>query len=305
MGAWADATLPPAAAVGHPGVPAVAAVAALNRLYRGDLAGADAVLDGLPDDPVARHAYEVSGDPNNDRGELDASRADFRRAELLARQVDDVYTALHSRMSRAMVVGYAGQVDEGLQLVQAVRREAAGSGLEVVTAWCDFTVAELVAEQEPGRALDLIDRTVERADRAGWGMLAGVGRLTASSLRARTTDPQDAIPGFEQLIRHWAWLGDDTHQWTTLRNLVDLLIRLGAYAPAARLLGAVGTAPRPTFGAEQERLEAARATAEFHLGSAAGELIRAGREEGLAAAVDHGLRALEQLRVPAARTDGA
>ena len=137
---------------------------------------------------------------------------------------------------------------------------------------------------------------VAEADRAGWRMGAGVGRLTASSLRARTADPADAIPGFERLIRHWDRLGDETHQWTTLRNLVELLTRLGAHAPAARLLGAVSTATRPTFGPEQQRLEEARAAMRAHLGPEVDALISAGREDDLTAAVALGLATLRQLQ---------
>ncbi len=295
IGAWAEATLPLAQRTGHQGLPAVAAVAALNRLHRGDFDGVEALLVDLPDDPIARHAHEVLGDLHIYRGELDTSLDHFSRAERLARQADDAFTALHSRMSQAMVTGYAGRVEKGLEQVEAVRREGADAGIEVVAAWCDFTTAELLAEREPERALELVDRVVEQADRAGWWFGAGVARLTASSLRARTADPEDAIPGFERLIRHWARVGDETHQWTTLRNLVDLFIRLEAYEPAARLLGAVGAAPRPSFGVEEERLEAAHAALERHLGADVQRLTEVGRRDGIAAAVGSALSALGGL----------
>jgi predicted ATPase/DNA-binding SARP family transcriptional activator len=295
VGAWAEATLPVARRAQHPLTPAVAALVAVNRLHRGDLDGAEALLVDLPDDPVARHAHEVRGDLNLYRGELDAALGHFETAERLARHVDDRFTTLHSRMSQGMVLGYLGRTEDGLQLIDAVRREASETRLPMVAVWCDFTEGELLAESQPERALELVDRVVAEADRAGWRMGAGVGRLTASSLRARTADPADAVPGFERLIRHWDRVGDETHQWTTLRNLVELLTRLGAYAPAARLLGAVSTATRPTFGPEQRRLEAARQEMRAHLGDEVGCLIRVGREDDLAAAVELGLATLRQL----------
>lgn len=300
VGAWAEATLPVAAEAGHPRVAGVAAVAALNLLLRGDFDGAADLLTDLPDDPSARYVSEVLGDLHNYRGEFDTSYAHFRRAERQARRVDDRFTLLYSRLNQAIVLGYRGQLDAALEAVREVRAEAVLARIHLVTAWCDFATAELMAERDPDQALELIDRTVLQADRAGWTMLAGVGRLTASSLRARTVDPQAAVPGFVRLVRHWARVGDETHQWTTLRNLVDLFIRLGADAPAARLLGAVGAAPRPTFGAEQERLEVARATVRVRLGTGADELHRAGREDGINGAVEHALDALERLRRDAA-----
>ncbi len=296
VGAWAEVALPLARRVEHPLTPAVAAVVALNRLHRGDLDGVQALLVDLPDDPVARHAFEVLGDLHNYRGELDLAIEHFRTAERLADRIGDRFTVLHCRMSRGMTVGYAGRVDEGMALIASARREAAATGLPIVTSWCDFAEGELLAESEPQRALALVDRSVAAADRAGWRFGAGVGRLTASSLRARTAEPADAVPGFERLIRHWERLGDDTHQWTTLRNLVELLTRLGAHVPAARLLGAVSTATRPTFGAEQQRLEGARETMQAHLGDEVEDLISAGRQDDLAAAVDLALGTLRDLR---------
>ena len=296
IGAWAEATLPAARAAGHPGTPAVAALVALSSLNRGDFDGARSLLADLPDDPIARHAHEVLGDLHAYRGELDVSDGQFRRAEELACAADDRFTVMHARMSRAMVLGYAGRIDDGLDLVARVRREADDAGTAIVGAWCDYTEGELVAETQPRRALELVDRAVAAADEAGWRMVGGVGRLTASSLRARTADPADAVPGFERLIRHWDGVGDQTHQWTTLRNLVDLLIRLGAHAPAARLLGAVGTASRPTFGPERQRLQDASVSVRAHLGDDADALIQAGRADDLAAAIDVGLAALADLR---------
>ena len=295
VGAWAEVALPMAQRTGHPLTPAVVAVVALNRLHRGDLDGAQALLEDLPDDPVARHAHEVRGDLHLYRGELDEGLEHFRIAEDLARRVDDHFTVLHSRMSQGMILGYAGRVDDGLALIDTVRREAGATRVPMVSAWCDFAEGELLAESQPQRALELVDRVVEEADRAGWRMAAGVVRLTASSLRARVADPADAVPGFERLIRHWDRVGDETHQWTTLRNLVELLIRLGAHAPAARLFGAASTATRPTFGPERQRLEEARQLMQDHLGAEAGALITAGRQDDLAAAVEFALTVLRQL----------
>jgi len=296
VGAWAEATLPLARRVGHPETPAVAAVVALTRLHRGDFDGAEALLVDLPDDPVARHAHEALGDLHLYRGALDAALEHFRAAERLARRADDRFTELHGRMSQGMILGYAGRVNEGLQVIDAVRREGVAARLPMVAAWCDFTEGELLADAQPQRALELVEGVVCEADRAGWRMVAGVARLTASSLRARAADPADAVPGFERLVRHWERLGDDLHQWTTLRNLVELLTRLGAYPSAARLLGAVSTAARPTFGAEQRRLEQARDTLQAHLGEEADALIRAGRGDDLAAAIELGLTTLRELR---------
>jgi len=295
IGAWAEATLAAAVGSDHPLAAVVAAIAALNRLNRGDPEGAAELLSELPDDPLARHGHEVLGDLHTYRGDLTSAFDHFDRAAELARTAEDDFTAGFARASAAITLGYAGRVDEALALAAQVRSAARAAGSELVVCWCDYAEAEALTERDPLHALELVDRVVGRADAAGWQMLAGVGRLTASSLRARVADPEDAIPGFQRLIGHWDRLGDQTHQWTTLRNLVELLTRLEASVPAARLLGAVGHAPTPTFGPEQRRLDEAATRLRHHLGGRFDELVRDGQVDELTDAVDHALRALAEL----------
>ena len=54
-------------------------------------------------------------------------------------------------------------------------------------------------------------------------------------------------------------MGVWTHQWTTLRNLVQLLIRIGSWESAAVLSGAINAhrAEAQAFGAEGERMRSA------------------------------------------------
>ena len=294
IAAWADATLEPARRTDHPATPAVLAVVALDRLNRGLHDETAELLADLPLDPVARHAYEVLGDLHTYHGNLDEAVEAFARAEELARAADDPMTACHALMSQTIPLGYSGRHEEALALVHRARSEGEALGAACVAAWCDFAEAELMVETDPDRALDLVDRAVAAADRGGWRMLAGVGRLTASSLRARSAEPADAVAGFEHLIRYWDQLGDDNHQWTTLRNLVDLLVRLGAFEDAAQILGSVANAPRPSFGPEQQRLGGALDQIRRHLGTRGDELAAQGSTLDLPATVGLGLDALRR-----------
>ena len=295
IGAWAEATLEPARRAGHPATAAVLAVVALDRLNRGHHDEVAALLDDLPDDPVARHAHEILGDLYTYRGQLDAAVEHFARAADLAIAGGDHVTALHARMSQSIPLGYAGHRDEARRRLQQVRADGELRGVRFVPAWCDFAEAELLVEIDPARSLELVDGAVATADREGWRMLAGVGRLTASSLRARSADPADALAGFERLIRHWDRVGDTNHQWTTLRNLVELLVRLGDLPRAALVLGSVTNSPRPTFGPEEERLRDAAELIRAGLGDQADELVERGAALDLDATIRLALDALTEL----------
>ncbi|MFP4513924.1 MAG: BTAD domain-containing putative transcriptional regulator, partial [Acidimicrobiales bacterium] len=254
IGAWAEATLGPARRVDHPATAAVQAICALDRINRGHHDEAASLLSDLPDDPTAAHAHETLGDLLTYQGELETAVEHFALAAEQALAAGDRTTAAHARMSESIVLGYTGKQDEALRQLHWARSTGEQARAGFVSAWCDYAEAELLVDTDPARSLELVDQAVAAADREGWWMLAGVGRLTASSLRARSAEPSDAIAGFDRLIRHWARLGDTNHQWTTLRNLVELLVRLGDLPRAAQVLGSVTNSPRPTFGAEEERM---------------------------------------------------
>ncbi|MFW6090651.1 MAG: ATP-binding protein [Actinomycetota bacterium] len=295
LGAWAEEVVELARRHRHSKAPVIAATAALNRLNQGDLDAAITLLADLPDHPDARHGHEVLGELHVYCGDLDRGIAEFLRAEALAEEAADEFTRLNARISRAIALGYAHAEHPARELIDDVRRSASTAGLRLIEAWCDYAAGELLADTDPEQALELVERSLRTADPAGWRMLAGAARLTASSLRARTADPTDAVSGFRQLIEHWRDMGDHTHQWTTMRNLIDLLTRLGEDEPAARLIGTVThQAPVPTFGAEEARLSQAMATLQTRLGARADELMRAGRDDDLPAALDLALIGLRR-----------
>jgi hypothetical protein len=91
----------------------------------------------------------------------------------------------------------------------------------------------------------------------------------------------DALRGFRDVVDYWERAGNWTHQWTTLRNLAELLRTLGDAEPAALIDAAADAAPdappadgRPSAGPRSgapgraEALAAARSAIAHHLGAA-------------------------------------
>ena len=64
--------------------------------------------------------------------------------------------------------------------------------------------------------------------------MASVGLLAA---RAAAGQVSEALTGYREVVDYFARTGNWTHQWATLRNLADLLRRLGD-EEAAELLDA-------------------------------------------------------------------
>ena len=91
---------------------------------------------------------------------------------------------------------------------------------------------------------------------------------SAASIEARQGDPQRAIDHYRQLLELGQRAGDRVLQWTMLRSVAELLVRVGDHASAATLLGAV-TSPgsgHQVFGADLDRLTAVRSAVFAALG---------------------------------------
>ena len=98
-------------------------------------------------------------------------------------------------------------------------------------------------------------------------MLAGevsnhfIRTVTSTSLlsaRSRADDPTATLAAFETILREFRRYGCQPHSATVLRNLVDVLARAGHDQAAMVLLGSLEGAAKSTYGAELDRLEAAR-----------------------------------------------
>lgn len=102
---------------------------------------------------------------------------------------------------------------------------------------------------------------------------------------------------------HWLRRGGDwTHQWTTLRNLVFLPVRLGAAEAAeaaVELIGALETSATAArvYGADAARLRAATGQLRDRLGEASFDAAyERGRRMTDPEAVDVALTAIDRLR---------
>jgi hypothetical protein len=92
------------------------------------------------------------------------------------------------------------------------------------------------AEQHYVHAIDL-------ARSSGATFLVGVATVGLVAQRAKSGRVREALRGYREVIDYFARTGNWTHQWVALRNLADLLRRLGDAGPAALLDAASDQAP--------------------------------------------------------------
>ena len=220
---------------------------------------------------AARFAHEVLGDAALYNGDLDGGHRHAERAAGLGEVADDQRAIALGRGGMALSRAYAGRFEEALKIIDATdTRSMSPSG----RAWMAYCLGEVLGDRNPGDALDAVSSAVTAADAAGERFLAGVARISWSSLLGRHGPVDKALGSFADIIDYWLVRRNRTHLVTALRNLVVLLGRAERHEAAARLLGAldvVGGAD--TFGEEARLLDAAADAA--RLGTARFDEIRA------------------------------
>uniref|UniRef100_UPI0028F0F745 hypothetical protein n=1 Tax=uncultured Cellulomonas sp. TaxID=189682 RepID=UPI0028F0F745 len=254
---------------------AAAQVSVATRLVLGgELAAGEhrarRALEVATDDVVRMAALEVVGDVALYDGRLDDAAVTGAQIAELARSHDDPHYLMAGLSYPVLCSSYGGRYDEAREWLARTRAELArfpdlGPSIVGNLAYC---AGEIEIEHRPSAALAHLERAAELAERAGSTFLGGIARVSASSVRARHGNPAEALAAFDEVVRWWLVRADRTHLVTTLRNLVDLLARVGADPAAAELWGAVVSGGGSvSYGAERARLDVAREHLEHRLGA--------------------------------------
>ena len=279
---WAEDALAMTGLDEQPTAPQVYAAAATAAWTGGDLGRAEQLarhgttLGAGPDDPARTSAYAALADVAFFAGRLDDAEAAFHEAARLAQCGADVDSEVNALAGVALARAYRGRIDEAVATADMAVREAVQAG-PAVRAFSWYVRGECLAEPEPQTAVTVVEEAAVLASHCGAWFVEGVARLTAASVRGRHEDPANVVAAYADLLRHWRRSGNWTQQWTTLRNLVEVLVQLEADDVAVAIAAAAEVEPTaaPTFGTESARLERAVTAARDRLGSERFEAARA------------------------------
>ena len=282
---WADVSAAAAAGSRSPYYPEALASAAFGAIYRGDLHAADtaarAALDAARGHPpiAVRRPLEALGDIAIFRGEPDGAASLYRRAYELSMSAGNHLDAAWDAASAAVALAYGNRPAEATQLADQAQAAAAASGAPSALAVAAWAVGEITAPTDPGRARQHLERAVALAATASNRMVTGLAEVSLATLHARRGDAATALGYYQRVIPQWQQAGAWTPQWVTIRTLIDLLTRVGAYRDAALLYGAVASATTgaPPYGADADRL---RRTADRLRDTLTADEFRACTEEG-------------------------
>ena len=272
--AWGEAALDLPAVEQHPLFAEVCGAVGEGLTARGEMAAALSLatraLNQLDDPDDARRIYplRVAGMVALYVGRLDDGFRQHAEMLRLARMHDHPYEAGMALLGLAQSRTYAGEPDRGLFFAEEQLRvvQALGNPSMLALAWYDQ--AEALSSIDAARAIEPYQRSIQLAESAGSTFVEGIALVGLASLLGGSQDPGVALPLFRSIITRWRRMGIWHHQWTTLRNLVQLFIRIGSSEPAAVLIGAIdaGATATPAFGADAELMETAAQRLRVDLG---------------------------------------
>jgi tetratricopeptide (TPR) repeat protein len=233
---WAEELADDPGIASHPGASTVLAAAAEAAYHRGDYRRADRrARAGLTKaDGRSWHSLTVLSVVELARGAHSMVVAhSLAAAELAGEHREPLGIA-------ALATAYAGDLEQARSLNE---RGLAGAASPSMRSWATYVAGEIeslaghreVAEQRYLTAIDL-------ARTSGATFLAGVASVGLVAVRAAAGKVRQALEGYREVVDYFARTGDWNHLWVALRNLADLLRRLGDQEPATLIYAAADQA---------------------------------------------------------------
>ena len=141
----------------------------------------------------------------------------------------------------ALAATYAGDLDQARELNSRMVAAAVSPTLCAFGAYVEGEIANAAGRAH--RAEEHYARAIDLAHSSGATFVIGIASVGRLTVKANAGRVDDALRGYRDLIDYWHRSGNWTQQWVTLRNLAQLLRRLGDNQPAALLDAAAEQAP--------------------------------------------------------------
>jgi tetratricopeptide (TPR) repeat protein len=236
---WAEELAEDPRIAGHPRASAVLGIAAEAVYHRGHYRRAErlarAGLEKAADDEGFRYCLMVLSVTALARGSHAEAVEHALAADARTRGPRE-----HLGIA-ALATAYAGDLGGARRLNE---RGSAGAVSPTMLAWSAYVAGEIdslagdggTAERHYVRAIDL-------AGASGATFIVGVATVGLLTVRAADGRVHQVLDGYRDVIGYFSRSGNWTHLWATLRNLADLLRRLGDDEPAALIDAAADQAP--------------------------------------------------------------
>ena len=300
---WADQAVERFGESGHLGLVGAYTTASLGAWRRGEPGRARALakraIDTAPPDrpTLARFAWEALASTELLAANYEQALACLDRSIELAQEAGDRCQEARERAARALVLGYQGLPATAEAELEVVGTLLATQENPTIRAFADYVAGEIWLDQAPREALPALRRAHLSAQRIGNRFLSAIAGLSSVSCAARLGYSAEGLAEFHELVDHFHRTGSWAQQWTTIRMLIEALVRLDRDEPAAVLYGALTTSETapPVVGADVARMAEAVGMMRSRLGASRLAALQAqGAGMGDDEVISHALRHARQ-----------
>ena len=149
----------------------------------------------------------------------------------------------------ALALTYAGDVEAAHRHLAEAERLVRGQTLRAYTRYVAGELANATGHRAQARAA--YEDAIELAGAVGATFIEGIASVGLVTAHTAEGDLSAALAGYDSLIDRWERTGAWTQQWTTLRNLADLLDRFDDSSTATALRAAAANAPEAAAAPDQ------------------------------------------------------
>ncbi|WP_436496961.1 AfsR/SARP family transcriptional regulator [Actinokineospora sp. HUAS TT18] len=272
---WGQAALDLPQAESHPLYFMVCGAVGEGLTLRGEIANAVTLAEQAlarvddPGNPLRVPVLKVMTAVALYEGRLDDCFTSAGEQLRLARlDYDDWYTS-EALVYQGLARTYAGDAEGGLRSADESFEVAKSVGNPSLMAWALYSQAEALAHIDPDEARERYESAITLAESVNSTFAANTSLVGLAALLARSGNTADALRAFRRSVKGWYLMQVWHHQWTTLRNLVQLLVRVGAQREAAVLLGALRAADTAAYGEDADSMGSASDVLSNSLGQSA------------------------------------
>lgn len=208
----------------HPQCADALGAAATAAWLTGDLEGGERLAtDGLGRDPASVTCLQALASVRLFLGEPESAH----RLWVAASRPHGAYLP-----QAALAAVYTGDVELAHRSLAEADAWAADVGSPTEMALCRYAWGELLGPDPT--ALREYEEAISLASSAGATFVTSINRVGLAATLAANRYHRRAIDEFDVVIRYWRTTGNRTQQWTTLRNVADLLDALGRESTTAQ-----------------------------------------------------------------------
>ena len=166
-------------------------------------------------------------------------------------------------------------------------------------AWAHYAQGELDAEANPNSAMEHFEESIEAGMSGQNEFVASISLVALAATAGRRGQPDVALTAMERCLAYWRSTGNRPQMWTAVRNLIELLHRLGRDSDAMTLHGAVSANAHEAsklFGPYGEQHLRIVGQIEESLGGRAEAAARRGKALSYEAAASFAMQAISEAR---------